>query len=604
MNQEKSTIRSLLTRVKELEQQLNEQGRAIDNLQDINEEYATVNEELKEKNKLLHESEEKFHALFDQSFDLIFLHDMQGRIVDINKRVIQYYGYTKKEFIQLGIPGLDPEYAKREAGGAFWEKLDFQQPIRFEAQHIKKNTEIIDVEIFLSKIRVKGRIFIMAVCRDITERKESEKRLLEFQHKLETANEKLIRQNQEQKTLNKELKKSLLQIQQMHAHLKEAKIKAEESDRLKSVFLSNLSHEVRTPMNGIMGFTELLTITGLEKSESSHYIQLIQLCSKQLLRMIDDLLDISRLESGEMQLEYEETDLHSILMDLYKTYLDDPTIDQHQKKLIFQQIPHPGDLVFSCDKNRLKQILDCLITNAIKFTREGEITVNYYLNGNQINFAVRDTGIGIAKEDHLKIFKMFRQVQEENNRFYGGSGLGLALVKSLVIMMDGDVWLKSQPGKGSTFHISIPFHPRQKEMQGNQSTIRESDEETTAWNQNWSDKTVLLVEDNPDSMELLETILQPTNIRILKATDGQEALEIYQTSQPDLILLDIQIPSINGIEVVKKIRENDHQTRIIAQSAYTLKPDIQKAHAAGCNDYLTKPIIIKDILQVLSKYLN
>ena len=386
------------------------------------------------------------------------------------------------------------------------------------------------------------------------------------------------------------------------AELFKAKKKAEESDKLKSAFLANMSHEIRTPMNAILGFGELLKGNDLSKKKKEDYINIIQSKGNQLLRLINDIIDLSKIESNTVTIKPEAFQLNHLFDELLVSYNQVLSNENKSNKIIIQFIKGLSDEKswIKADDNRLKQVLSNLIDNAIKFTHNGEIIVGYELvESNLLQFSVKDTGIGMPIDKLSVIFERFRQVSDNKSMLYSGTGLGLSIVKSLVELTGGKIWVQSKPDKGSQFYFTLPFHPVINSIHIEPLTILNID------GNNWLGKTLLLAEDDNDNFLFLEELLRETNITILHAKDGKEALSIALDSKDiDLILMDIKMPFINGYEVARQIRLANINIPIIAQTAYAMEEDRQRALTTSCNDYISKPIDVNKLLFLMSKYLN
>jgi signal transduction histidine kinase len=382
--------------------------------------------------------------------------------------------------------------------------------------------------------------------------------------------------------------------------MKAAKIKAEESDRLKSAFLANMSHEIRTPMNAIIGFSELLTFDYADESSRNEYINQIKNSGELLLRIIDDIIDISKIEAGEISLHIEYFDINATLDDI--TLQSMASISVTGKEILFSMekgIESPA--IVRSDQIRIRQILGNLIGNAIKFTSSGSITAGYIHESGTLKFYVSDTGIGIPTDKTEIIFERFRQGEESLTRNYGGTGLGLSIARHLVELLGGTIFVESETGKGSTFWFTIPYTPFQANQEKSEPSIPNLSTEP-----DWSKKYLLIAEDNSASRALLVEFLKPTRINALLASNGKEALGLFSdaSNNVDLILLDIQMPLLNGIQVTRMIREIDKGVPIIAQTAYALEEEKQMCLAAGCSDHISKPIKRGELLKIMKKYLS
>jgi PAS domain S-box-containing protein len=378
-----------------------------------------------------------------------------------------------------------------------------------------------------------------------------------------------------------------------------AKDKAEESDRLKTAFLQNMSHEIRTPMNAIMGFSELLLKNYDNKDKLEKFSTIINQRCNDLLDIINEILDISKIESGQLPIKIEECNLASLFAELEFFFSEyQKRIKKQHIKLNIQTVCEPADNIIITDKVKLKQIYINLISNALKFTEKGNIDLGCkYDSHNNLIFYVSDTGIGIPVEKQNKIFERFVQLNNDTNQASGGTGLGLSIVKGLVNLLGGEIWLDSKVGKGTIFYFTVPFK-RLKSVPKKQHF----DEEIREFN--FPDKTILIVEDDLYNSEYIKEILFETGLTILHTISGKEAIKEAAEHSPDLILMDIHLPDITGYEAIYKIKENNPKSRIIAQTAYAAQEDYVKAIESGCVDYISKPLNRNHLINLISKYLR
>jgi len=381
--------------------------------------------------------------------------------------------------------------------------------------------------------------------------------------------------------------------------LEKAKLKAEESDLLKSAFLANMSHEIRTPMNGILGFSELLSKPNVNDEKKDKYIRFINKSSHELLTIINDILDISKIEANQLNILEIETDLHGLLADLQSFY-NEQIIEQKKSKVRIELKfgISENECTIYTDAVRLRQVVSNLLGNAVKFTHEGVIQMSVELKEPNILIAVKDTGIGIPPEMAEVVFERFRQVDSSSTRKYGGTGLGLPICKGIINLLGGDIWMESQVGKGSIFYFTIPYKPvinlpkRTNELATKRSLYH------------WADKSILVAEDDVASFIYLSEILAETNVKIIHAKDGSEAINIMsQSPQIDIILMDMQMPKINGYEATRRIKAIRNDIPIIAQTANAMVDDREKCLSAGCIDYMPKPIRPDILFRLLNKYM-
>ncbi len=378
------------------------------------------------------------------------------------------------------------------------------------------------------------------------------------------------------------------------------KNKAEESDRLKTAFLSNMSHEIRTPMNCILGFVQLLEQEDPTPQERLQYMSMISRSSNQLLSIINDVLDISRIDSNQMTLQPVHFNL-DVLLEKLSTSFTDLKHRSGKKDLVIEwKRRTPGEqLHIYCDRVRLEQILHNLLSNALKFTFSGKITFGYTREKDNLIFFVQDTGLGISAQNQEIIFKQFRQEEETHTKNFGGTGLGLPISKGLLELMGGKMWLTSEKGTGSTFYFSLP------DCISHDEVLKDKPLQPQTQSLNLSGKTILIVEDVPENIELIITMLKATQVTILSADNGLIGLNLCQdNSSIDLVLMDIQLPVMNGYEATREIKKIRPQLPVIALTAYAFDKDKKRCLDAGCDDFLSKPIPKKDLLQKIGDFLG
>ena len=371
--------------------------------------------------------------------------------------------------------------------------------------------------------------------------------------------------------------------------LLKSKEKAEEGDRLKSAFLANMSHEIRTPMNGILGFTELLKTLRLNGEEQQNYIRIIEKSGTRMLNIINDIISISKIESQQIDVTVSETNVNEQLEYIYHFF----RLEANQKKLhisIKNELPHK-EAIIRTDREKLYAVLTNLVKNAIKFTQTGSIEMGYLKKEGFFKFYVKDSGPGIPDEQKEIIFERFRQGSESYKRNSEGAGLGLSISKAYVEMLGGKIWVENNASKngfvsGATFFFTIPAHP----VEEPKHVIQVVPPDQSTKNETRKLK-ILIVEDDKNSEILLIKIIEGLTGQILKATTGVEAVEVCRKNPDiDLVLMDINMPEMDGYEATRKIKAFNEKVIIIAQTAYALAGDKEKAIAAGCNDYISKPI--------------
>jgi len=377
-----------------------------------------------------------------------------------------------------------------------------------------------------------------------------------------------------------------------------AKIKAEESDRLKSSFLANLSHEIRTPMNAINGFTELIINTKISKSEELDYLNIIEKSGKNLVSIIDDLIEMSKIESNQLIPNHEVINLESCINELYETVkitIKNKNIDF---KLIKSKISSEFNII--TDEIKLKQVIINLLTNAIKFTEKGTVSLGFEIDEKNklIHFTVKDTGMGIDEDNHKNIFDRFRRVDSDISIKVGGLGLGLAISKAYIDLLKGTISLSSKIGEGSTFYFSIPLVYAITEnivvKQVNNKEVIKTEKQI-----------ILIAEDDNINFLLFQKMMQNKNYEIIRAVNGQEAVDIcINNPNINLVLMDIKMPIMTGFEALEQIRPIRPDLPIIAQTAYSSSDDKIKIEEAGFNGYINKPLNRDNLFELINTFLN
>jgi PAS domain S-box-containing protein len=394
------------------------------------------------------------------------------------------------------------------------------------------------------------------------------------------------------------IKEDITDRKNVEKELVKSKERAEESDRLKLVFLANMSHEIRTPMNGILGFTELLKAPHISSKEKKEYISIIEKSGKRMLNIINDIISISKVESGQIEISKTETNINEQLEYIYTFFK--PEANLKGIDLTLQKILPSGNNYIKTDCEKLYAVLTNLVKNAIKFTNEGSIEIGCEKKGGYLEFFVKDTGLGIPISQKKIIFERFRQANETISRTHEGSGLGLAISKAYVEMLDGRIWVESQEGKGSTFYFTIPFH---SDIDHKNDTVVDKAVSIIKEENKVKDLKVLIVEDDAISKLLITIAVKPYSKEILKVSTGFEAIEACRNNPDiDVVMMDINMPEMGGYEATKNIREFNKDLVIIAQTANGMQSDRDNAIAAGCTDYISKPINITDLGALIQKY--
>lgn len=397
----------------------------------------------------------------------------------------------------------------------------------------------------------------------------------------------------------------LITISKTQKALEQSKIKAEEANELKSAFLSNISHEFRTPINSIVGFSNLLSDRNLSQEQEDKFIVHISDNSHKLLRMINNLLDVSKIDSNQLSLIEEDFNLNRIINDIHTRYLSKIHDKPINLNLIFPL--NSENNILKADKNKFIQIFENLLDNAIKFTHQGSIEIGYYLEKNNIPiFYIRDTGVGISQDKQGNIFDLFRQVDGKSTRKFEGSGIGLTLCQKLLHLMNGEIWFDSEENIGSNFYFRLSGKGQVKMELINdnlsEDNVNPLQQITTI---EYSRKTVLIAEDVKSNFNYLNSIIELTDAKVIWAKNGKDAIQICKKEDCniDLVLMDIKMPEINGLDAIKTIKKFNKNLPIIVQTAFAMNNEREDCINAGADDFITKPIDPRTIIKVLKKYL-
>jgi len=513
----------------------------------------------------LNKSETLFRTLVNSTQEAVIAINSKSEIVIFNPAAEKMFQLSIDELQAGNISKIFPDDYKVEHGkwvsGYFKSgKPDGAMGKTMELRARRNDGSSFDIEISISPGDLEDERIVVAVIRDITLRKKAEKALLE------------------------------------------AKEKAVENDRLKSAFLANMSHEIRTPMNSILGFSNLLPEAETEK-ERDDYIKIIISNGHLLMNLINDIIDISKIEAGLTKSFNTSFHISDKMENIYDLFSVNEKCVSGKVELKMNVPPELKNETLFTDKTKFSQILINLVNNAIKFTEEGVVEFGFSkveIDGKPIiRFYVKDSGIGISKSDQELIFDRFRQVDVIDRNAYGGTGLGLSICKSFAKLLGGDIQVESEEGKGTVFFVSLPARaagaPLPKVI---------SKHGFTGFS-NWQGKKILVVEDNDANYMIFNAYLKETGLELLWAKTGEEAVEYCERNDAiDLILMDIKLPGMDGYEATKRIRGIGKKTPIIAQTAYAMDSDRQRSVDAGCDNFISKPILKEKLYNILSNYLN
>mgnify|MGYP003294594669 CR=1 FL=1 len=389
----------------------------------------------------------------------------------------------------------------------------------------------------------------------------------------------------------------ITELEEMKQQLVKAKEKAENSDKLKSTFLANMSHEIRTPLNAIVGFSRIIAESD-DLEERKSYYRIIEENNERLLQLINEILDLSKIEAGIIEMSIKDVDMHELCEEIHNAHkLRCP----QGVELIFET--SPLNTIVKGDKNRIFQVISNLIGNAFKFTHSGSISYGYCIENNMLHFHVTDTGMGIAKDKVDKIFERFVKA----NNVAQGTGLGLSISKVIIERLGGTISVSSIEGEGTTFEFTLPLAtPKQeqkKEMPTMEITSKAEPSQATQANINNETKKTILVAEDTDSNFILAKAILGKIYNLVRAKDGMEAVNMFESVKPHLILMDMKMPNLNGLDATRIIREISKEVPIIALTAYAFDHDKQAALDAGCNDFLTKPYTQEVIKEMIEKYI-
>jgi len=507
----------------------------------------------------LKESNEVYRNLIEKMPDGVYKTSHDGRVIEVNPAMLKILGFgSKEELMGVSIGKelyFDPEDRERLTLEGIEKDL-----ISYRLRK-KDGSEVWVEDHGWYTYNDSGEIlFHEGIIRDISERKHAEKELII------------------------------------------AKEKAEESDRLKSAFLANMSHEIRTPMNGILGFADLLKNPNLTGEDQQNYIGIIEKSGERMLSIINDIIDISKIEAGLMKADIRESNINEQIEYIYHFFK--PEVEAKGMKLFYSNSLLSKESVIKTDPEKVFAILTNLVKNSIKYTKRGSIEFGYEIvradQQMMMQFFVKDTGIGIPKDRQEIVFERFVQADITGQNAYQGAGLGLSITRAYVEMLGGKIWVDSEAGSGSAFYFTLPYIVAEHKplIADNNLAFEKSEADNEKLK-------VLIAEDDETSKKLVFTFAKEFSQEIYEARTGNEVIDILQDNPDiDLILMDIQMPDLNGYEATKMIRQKNKDVIIIAQTAYAQAGDRDKSIEAGCNDYISKPISRDKLKALIHKHFN
>ncbi|MBF0183799.1 MAG: PAS domain S-box protein [Magnetococcales bacterium] len=546
----------------------------------------------------LQQSEKRTRAILDTAMDAIISIDEESRILEFNPAAERIFGFTRREVLGKDVTDtiIPLELRDRHRQGmarylATGEKKVINRAIEQIAIDAKGNR--LPVDLSITVVSDQSATFFTAFLRDITERRRMLESLRDSYTVLERTNHKLITEVAEHR--------------QTMTQLETAVQRAEAANLAKSQFLATMSHEIRTPMNAIVGMCDLLYDSKHLKQEEHDYVRVMRQAGETLLALINDILDLSKIEAGQMVLEQVPFDLQQLVVNAAEL-VRVRAIDKGLLILIEQGVELPKPLLG--DPQRLQQVVLNLLSNAIKFTVQGMITVRMGMIAQKgCWIEVQDTGIGIDPEMQEAIFQPFTQAEMSTSRRFGGTGLGLTICRRLVKQMGGEITVSSELGKGSLFRFWIPLTlatevdvpPSQPALPGTEAAPAKTTPERMA--------TLLLVDDADDNRLLIRAFLKRTPYRLIEAVNGEESLHHFREQPVDLVLMDMQMPVMDGFAATRHMRAWEQAQQrpavpIIALTAHAMKEDVARTIEAGCTLHLTKPITKAILLTTIAQYLK
>ncbi len=511
-------------------------------------------------------SETVWRGLVESAPDALVMVDVEGSILYASAQTKRLFGYSREELLGQKIECLLPErFRERHVG----QRTHYFQSLRvrpmgagLELFGLHKSGTEIPIEISLSPLETPEGFLVTAAIRDISDQKRAQE------------------------------------------ELRKAREVAEAASRSKSEFLANMSHEIRTPLAGILGFSEMIALYCNSSEERKSYLEKIRRCADTLTELINDILDLSKVEAGALKVELISINIVSEIESVASLFQNSAS----EKNITFDvryERPLPETIV--SDPTRLRQILSNLLGNAIKFTDSGSVSLRIFKDKkdpNRLCFEVKDSGVGLSPEEQTRLFQPFSQADSSTTRRFGGTGLGLTLSRRLAEALEGELILvESAPGKGSVFQLSIPIHLRGTPAAEAPNLKDETAdrEERASWPR-LDNVRILVAEDNIDNQEMLKRFVEAQGALVELAGNGKIALDMARSGHYQVILMDVQMPELDGYEVTRALRKENITTPIIALTAHAMSDEREKCLASGCNEFLTKPLNVKKLIYTVHQY--
>jgi CheY-like chemotaxis protein len=396
------------------------------------------------------------------------------------------------------------------------------------------------------------------------------------------------------------------EIKRLEKELLKTREKANNSEKIKSVFLTNMSHAVRTPMNAIIGFSELIGMEGISPKKKQEFTKIINEKGHQLLSLIDDIIEISKIEAGKIELNYTQIDIDEFFNEIFSTsLLKKIKAGKELLELVLEKNSQDEFGSIQTDPGRLQQIINNILTFCINNTSKGVIRFGYNIKDSKtIEFFVQDSGPGLSKEDQKLIFDYYLELEDITNQRIAGNGLGLTIAKNLLEILGGKITVNADLTKGNEFIFTLPIEKPGRTGRSNSSSANEKASALEKLEPVWKDKVILVVEDDSVNFQFIEALLEKTQVQLLHAENGMQALELCKTiSKIDLILMDIKLPDKNGYQITREIKAIRSDIPIVALTAFVINEVKDKCLASGCEDVISKPVEIELFLSLVNKFL-